>query len=271
MKPDDQVLRATSLIEGRIAMSEKTASTHPDVLTREIAKARVQSYRLALMDIETAFGSPQVEKTSSKKAPAEAKSDEAIAYESLRLLNVLMRSSPMGGLTHEEENNFAIRLEQIWHCMRQVDHAEADQSLGMALTSASARAERRHDAPPTARTDLADVRALVMGVLDQTVGPTNASGILQVLRSGRFDLTAFRDDMRAVLDEQAALTRWAEEPKDTRHALRSGRCMGCNDPSRPAELWFSGLSLGDTPTNSMVAAIADGWIEEWIVDWTGNR
>ena len=45
---------AKTLIEGRIAMSEKTAAVHPDVLSAEIAKARVDAYRLALLDLEAA-------------------------------------------------------------------------------------------------------------------------------------------------------------------------------------------------------------------------
>lgn len=45
---------AKGLIEGRLAMSQKTAAIHPDLLTRVIAAARVESFRLALADIESA-------------------------------------------------------------------------------------------------------------------------------------------------------------------------------------------------------------------------
>lgn len=56
--PDSAMSRAKNLIEGRIAMSKRTSTTHPDLLTREIAKARVDSYRLALLDLESAAKDP---------------------------------------------------------------------------------------------------------------------------------------------------------------------------------------------------------------------
>ena len=46
--------RAKKLLEGRIAMSERTSEVHPDLLARELAKARVSAYRLALLDLDTA-------------------------------------------------------------------------------------------------------------------------------------------------------------------------------------------------------------------------
>lgn len=54
MKVNAALQRAKTLIEGRIAMNERTAATHPDVFSRVTAKARVDAYRSAILDIEAA-------------------------------------------------------------------------------------------------------------------------------------------------------------------------------------------------------------------------
>jgi len=126
-------------------------------------------------------------------------------------------------------------------------------------------------------TDLraADLRGADLGVSDLSTAALSPS-----------TLRAFRDDFWAVLSSAP------NEVVGLRNAIVLGRVKGstyrgecaclvgtianvrqCDvntlgtlepNPNRPAEVFFLGISLGDTPTNNLRAQLVLEWLDEWV-------
>ena len=76
--------------------------------------------------------------------------------------------------------------------------------------------------------------------------------LLDTLRAGKIDGSTYEGDC-ACLAGTIAKARHVDY-----------RALGFIDSSRPIERWFTGIKEGDTPENSTIAKITEGWIVEFM-------
>lgn len=103
-----------------------------------------------------------------------------------------------------------------------------------------------------AAANLEPIRGDVWEILDRARDEVPV--VLDALRAGRVDGTTYRGECCCIVGTIArarGVMYWT---------------MGDIEPNddRPAECWFLGISPGHTPGNSVVAAITERWILEWM-------
>ena len=90
--------------------------------------------------------------------------------------------------------------------------------------------------------------------------PIEVPGLLEALRQGKIEGTAYEGDCVCLVGTIASLR---SVPYDAMPLIPS-------DPSRPAERWLLAVNAGDTPKNIPIAKITEGWILEWIASYPTN-
>jgi uncharacterized protein YjbI with pentapeptide repeats len=103
--------------------------------------------------------------------------------------------------------------------------------------------------------NLTGIRDDLLAVLK--VARAEAAGLLTALRDGRVDGLVYSGECSCLIGTIANLR---DEP-----------CGGLGidlrpNSTRPAEVWFQGISRGDTPVNNPIAAITVAWIESWLTE-----
>ena len=97
---------------------------------------------------------------------------------------------------------------------------------------------------------LRPIRADVFDILLRS--QKEVTSLLASLRSGKINGSAYEGEC-ACLCGTIANARGV-----------SYRLLGFTDASRAAERWFTGISIGDTPSNNQVAKITEAWILEFM-------
>ena len=101
--------------------------------------------------------------------------------------------------------------------------------------------------------DLEPVRKDLWTVL--SAAPSEVNGLREFLLAGRIDGSTYIGECACLIGTLAKLA-----------GVEYTKLPGLQpDPHRPAERFFMGIKLGDSPATCAVARIALGWIDEWIV------
>ena len=100
--------------------------------------------------------------------------------------------------------------------------------------------------------DLSAIRDDLFDVLDSA--PDEVPAVLAALRAGKVDGSTYSGECSCLVG-----------------TIATTRGKGINDlgalvpnSDRPAERWFYGIRVGDTPENSVISRITAEWIEQWI-------
>jgi len=98
--------------------------------------------------------------------------------------------------------------------------------------------------------DLAPYRADLWAVLD--TAPNEVQGVIDALKEGRVDGSTYTGDYVCLIGTIAKVRGCAVNvlPKNA---------------SRPAEMWFSPIRPGHTPTNNPRVAETLSWVEQWQI------
>jgi uncharacterized protein YjbI with pentapeptide repeats len=100
----------------------------------------------------------------------------------------------------------------------------------------------------------ADLSAIVTDLFEiLNSAPEEVAGLLKVLRGGKIDGSAYEGECACLVGTIANLQScyYEDLPNIQVNSIR------------PAERWFLAISPGDTPENSPIAKITEGWIEGW--------
>ena len=100
--------------------------------------------------------------------------------------------------------------------------------------------------------NLGEIKADLFAVLAKS--PYEVLGLLSALRDGRVDGSTYHGKCACLVGTLANLRKC---DYDAIPDLRP-------DSSRPSEVWFMGIRSGDTPSNSQVSKLTEGWVVEWL-------